>query len=143
MSDLEKKAVEEEEKQVVKSITGRVLAFGVGCLLVMILLICAVLLIMLHNTSEQLIASKTKILEQATVLHDMERRLDTTAGRLSVYEDFLIGTQSGPLRQLVRRFLLEEKVRSDETTLRAFEEWVYAKGNSPGGSRHYGVGGPE
>ena len=137
MSNLETQAVDVEHD--VKSITGKVLAFGVGCLLVMILLICTVLLTMLYSASEQLSMAKEKILDQTVVVSDMQRRLDVIGGRLSVYEDFLISTQSGPLRQLVRRFLLEEKVRSDETTLRTFEEWVYSKANSSG--QPYGVGG--
>ena len=141
MTDTEVRQVEETAE--IKSVTSKILGFGIISLLAMILAICTVLLVMLSSASSQLYKAKETILEQTQTVNTLQRRLDNATGRLSVYEDFLIGTHSRSIRHLVRRYLLDTKVRSDETTLRDFEEWVYTKGNTTTSVPTAHIGGPE
>lgn len=109
------------------SVDGRVLAFGMIALLVMIVLICTTLILFLASAQSKLADAESRLLEQTNMINTVQRSMDRAEGRLGVYEDFLIGTQAGPVRRTIRKYLLSEKVRSDVATVIQFEQWLYTK----------------
>ena len=113
----------------VKTVNNKVLAFGIISLLAMFLIITSVLLVFLFITTSKLYDAQDRILEQSELINDLQKSLHIVTGRVSVYENFLIGTQASSIRRLVRKFLKEEKVKSTETNLEEFENWVYTKYN--------------
>jgi hypothetical protein len=120
-----------EQKEEIRSVNEKVLTFGIMTVLVLLISMCAVLVFFLYSATsdlsrerERVIEEKHKIMELQASVYDLRRALDKAYGKLSVYEDYLVGTQVSAFKKLVRRFLQNEQVKSDQVTLEQFESWV-------------------
>ena len=113
------------EETEIRSISGKILAFGVCALIVTLIVACLTMGILLYFTSQRLLDEKSIVLDTREEVYDLRRENDRLSGRLSVYDDFLIGTQISALKQMVTRYLRHRHVKSDTVSLSEFEEWVY------------------
>jgi hypothetical protein len=132
--------MDKKDKEEIKSVNEKVLAFGIASLLLIMVGICAFLIFLYYQTAQKVIDKSEKIIEQNETISDLRRALDRTEGRLSVYEDFLIGDRITGIKKMIIRFLRSEKAKSDETTLEQFEEWIATRRNL---YRTHDMGGPE
>lgn len=110
-----------------KSVNSLVLSFGLGSLILVIAIVCGTMALFLYSMSIQLKDQSTRNVELTQTISVLQRALDRTEGRLGVYEDFLVGTQTGSLRKMVSKYLQETNSTSETVSLSSFENWANSK----------------
>jgi len=110
--------------EVVRSIDGRVLAFGFTAIILVLMGICGALVFGMFSLSTHYAAElKSSQGKQQTILV-LQRALDRADGKLSVYEEFISDRREEIVEKLIVKFLRKERVKSDNVTLHDFERWV-------------------
>jgi len=112
------------EKEEIKSVSGRVLSFGLAAVTLLVVVICGCLVVALYGMSSRYFAQAEIAQERQATIHTMQRALDRAEGRLSVYEEFIGDRREEIVHKLIVKYLRREKIKSTDATLAAFEKWV-------------------
>ena len=112
----------EPEKAV--SVDNRVILLAIGVLAFFALGACTVLMVFYINASNRYTEQKEITLQQAETISTMQRSLDRAEGRLGVYETYLVNRNVDIVRNLIAKFLKDERKSSAKATVRQFEGWM-------------------
>ena len=112
------------EKEEIKSVSGKVLAFGMATTTLLVAIICGGLIIALFSMSSRYLHQAQLSQERQEVITTMQRALDRAEGKLAVYEEFLGNRREIIVRKMITQYLRKERMRSTDVTLSDFEKWA-------------------
>ena len=112
------------EKEEIKSVSGKVLAFGMASVTLLAVVICGCLVVALFSMSSRYIDQLEIVQEKKDRIHDLQRELDRANGKLYVYEEFIVDRRQEIVHKLIVKYLRKEKIKSTDATLHDFEDWV-------------------
>jgi predicted DNA-binding protein YlxM (UPF0122 family) len=112
------------EKEEIKSVSGKVLAFGMAAVTLLVVVICGCLLIALYSMSSRYLEQIEIAQDRQQTISAMRRALDRAEGKLEVYEEFLNDRREEIVHKMIVKYLRREKVKSTDATLKDFEQWV-------------------
>jgi len=112
------------EKDEIKSISGKVLAFGMTTVLLMILVICGCLLLALYSMSSRYLTQMKIAQERQATVFALQRSLDHVHGKLAVYEEFITDRREDIVQKVIVKYLRNAQAKSTDVTLNEFEKWV-------------------
>jgi len=130
----------EETKEEVKSINGKVLAFGLITIAAVLAVFCIIMAAAFFIVSNKYVDKSDRVIEQTETISTIQRALDRAEGRLYVYEAYLTNRNVDIMRQMIARFLKNTNKKSSKATIRDFEQFM-----GTGCSLcpdHEGIGGP-
>jgi hypothetical protein len=113
-----------EKTEEVKLVNGKVLAFGLAAVALIVVVICGALIIGLHGMSTRYISQLEISAERQEVIHSLTRALDRAEGKLAVYEEFIGNRREEITQKLIVKYLKKERIKSTDVTLNDFEKWV-------------------
>jgi hypothetical protein len=117
---IEKEHADEE----IKSVSGKVLAFGLASVTLLAVVICGCLIVALFSMSSRYLDQVELAQERKEKIYGMQRELDLAHGKLYVYEEFISDRREEIVHKMIVKYLRKEKVRSTDTSLDEFEKWV-------------------
>jgi len=112
------------EKEEIKSVNAKVLAFGLAAVTLLVVVICGCLVVALFSMSSRYVAQLEIAQERQEIIHTMQRALDRTEGKLSVYEEFISDRREDIVQKLIVKYLRKSKNKSNAVTLQDFENWM-------------------
>lgn len=128
-----------EENEEIKVIDSKVLAFSIGVVALLAIVVCVVLSVALHTASSLYIEKAEQVVEQAKTISVLQRALDRADGKLSVYETYLTNRNKDIVRNFIVKFLKKKSKSSSKATIRQFESWMGI--GSVSCPEHVGIGG--
>ena len=108
----------------IKSVNGKVLAFGLAAVTLLVAVICGALVVALFGMSSRYLQQEELTREKQAVIYTMQRALDRAEGRLAVYDEFIGDRRQTIVRKLIVQFLRKTNVKSTDVNLNEFENWV-------------------
>jgi len=118
MTDL---VAHEEE---IRSISGKVLAFGMAAITLLVVVICGCLILALYSTTSSYSEQVTISQNRQEVISTLQRALDRVEGKLYVYEEFITDRRKEVIHKAIVKYLTKENTKSTDVTLDDFERWV-------------------
>jgi len=113
-----------QESNNVRVVNSSVLAFAIGVVALLAIIICSVLVVFLYTVSQRYIEKSEIALSQGQTIVTMQRALDRTEGRLQVYEAYLVNRNVDIVKSLIARYLKRENKYSSAATIKQFEDWM-------------------
>lgn len=124
-----------------KSADGRILAFGIATVILLVAVICGGLCYSLYEMTNKYLDS----LAAATVCKEdgfqLRRALDHSEGKLGVYEEYLTDRRNDILKKALLEYVQRERVNPSEVSLDKFQQWILASPSTASGG-YNGMGGP-
>lgn len=112
------------EKEEIKSVNGKILAFGMAAVTLLVVVICGCLLLALYDMSSKYLTQTEIAQERQETIYTLRRALDRAEGKLYVYEAFISDKQETTVRKMITKYIRKENIKSTEVTLHDFERWV-------------------
>jgi DNA-binding transcriptional regulator of glucitol operon len=113
-----------EEKEEIRSINGKVFAFGLTAITLLVVVICGCLLLALYSMSCHYLDQVKIAQDRQETIYTLRRALDRDEGKLYVYEAFLTDKQEQVVHKMITRYIRKEGIKSNEVTLNDFEKWM-------------------
>lgn len=124
------------DKEETKSVNGKVLAFGIIAIGLVIACICGALMLLLYSSNNRYVESASNVIDCKSTLTTIQTELAEKNGKLLVYEEYLTDKRRDIIQKTIADYLLKEKVKTTEVTLEDFKNWMF------GVPRNGGIGGP-
>ncbi len=115
---------EKTEKEEIKVIDSKVLAFSIGVVALLAIVVCVILSIAVHTASSLYIEKSQEVVQQEKTISTLQRALDYAGGKLDVYETYLTNRNIDIVRNLLAKFLKEGHKSSAKATIKQFEGWM-------------------
>jgi len=106
------------------TIDSRVILFAFGVLLLFTLGACTTLMVFYHSASSRYHEQVGINQRQAQTHTTLQRSLDRADGKLQVYEAYLVNRNIDIVRNLIARFVKDERKDPAKATLKQFEVWL-------------------
>lgn len=113
-----------EKNEEVKSINGKVLAFGLITIAAVLAVFCMIMVVAFFVVAGKYVDKSNVVLEQSEVILTHQRSLNRAEGKLQVYEAYLVNRNIDIVRNLIKRYLKTNRKRSNAVTLDHFEMWL-------------------
>jgi hypothetical protein len=123
-------------KEEVKSINGKVLAFGIIAVALVIACICGALMMMLFSANSRYVENANEVVECKSTMVAMQYELAEKKGRLDVYDEYLNDRRRDIIKKTIADYMKKENIKTTDVTLEEFKNWVFGIPNPSG------VGGP-